>query len=236
MNRLGDLKTYLPFAKNSFQQLISYKANVIMFMFGDGLMLAVTYYLWKAIYSSTSDKLLNGFTLNEMIIYVFISFLTALIIDVDISYSISEEVKNGSIAVNLIKPINYEKRMLFQGLGKVFYNFVVIFVLAFTVTVIMFYKFFGFISIGKILIYFLSIILGVFINFYFSYIFGLLSFKITNMWGLSQIMGAIINLLSGMLIPISFFPLWAQKIVNFFPFSSTIYTPSMIFLGKINGI
>lgn len=55
------------------------------------------------------------------------------------------------------------------------------------------------------------------------------------MWGLSQIMGAIINLLSGMLIPISFFPLWAQKIVNFFPFSSTIYTPSMIFLGKING-
>ena len=186
MNRLGDLKTYLPFAKNSFQQLISYKANVIMFMFGDGLMLAVTYYLWKAIYSSTSDKLLNGFTLNEMIIYVFISFLTALI-------------------------------------------------LAFTVTVIMFYKFFGFISIGRILIYFLSIILGVFINFYFSYIFGLLSFKITNMWGLSQIMGAIINLLSGMLIPISFFPLWAQKIVNFFPFSSTIYTPSMIFLGKING-
>lgn len=100
----------------------------------------------------------------------------------------------------------------------------------------MFYKFFGFISIGRILIYFLSIILGVFINFYFSYIFGLLSFKITNMWGLSQIMGAIINLLSGMLIPISFFPLWAQKIVNFFPFSSTIYTPSMIFLGKINGI
>ena len=43
MNRLGDLKTYLPFAKNSFQQLISYKTNVIMFMFGDGLMLAVTY-------------------------------------------------------------------------------------------------------------------------------------------------------------------------------------------------
>ena len=46
--------------------------------------------------------------------------------------------------------------MLFQGLGKVFYNFVVIFVLAFTVTVIMFYKFFGFISIGRILIYFLN--------------------------------------------------------------------------------
>ena len=51
--------------------------------------------------------------------------------------------------------------MLFQGLGKVFYNFVVIFVLAFTVTVIMFYKFFGFISIGRILIFLLIFILAI---------------------------------------------------------------------------
>ena len=48
-------------------------------MFGDLLMLAVTYYLWKAIYGSASEKVLNGFTLNEMIIYIFITFLTSLI-------------------------------------------------------------------------------------------------------------------------------------------------------------
>ena len=56
------------------------------------------------------------------------------------------------------------------------------------------------------------------------------------MWGLSQIMQAIVNLLSGTLIPIAFFPKWAQTITNFLPFSSAIYTPSMIYLGKINGI
>ena len=215
MRDINGIRPYLPFTRNVFQRLISYKANAILFMFGDFLMLAVTYYLWKAIYGSTIETVLNGFTFNEMIIYLFISFLTSVMISVD---------------------INYEKRMFFQGLGNVLYNFVIIFIIAFSVTTFLFYKFFGYISILRIFIYFISIILGIIINFYFSYIFGLISFKITNMWGLSQIMQAIINLLSGTLIPIAFFPKWAQVINNFLPFSSAIYTPSMIYLGKINGM
>lgn len=234
MNKLKEIRTYLPFARNTFQKLISYKANVIIFMFGDLLMLAVTYYLWKAIYGSLSEVVINGFNLNQMIIYVFITFLTSLMTSVDISQDISREVLDGSIAINLVRPINYEKRMFFQGLGNVFYNFIVIFLITFTLTTFLFYRYFGYINVINIIIYFISIVLGILISFYFSYIFGLFSFKITNMWGMSQIMQAIIQLLSGTLIPIAFFPSWAQAIVKLFPFSSVIYTPTMIYLGKLS--
>lgn len=234
MNKLKEIRTYLPFARNTFQKLISYKANVIIFMFGDLLMLAVTYYLWKAIYRSLSEVVINGFNLNQMIIYVFITFLTSLMTSVDISQDISREVLDGSIAINLVRPINYEKRMFFQGLGNVFYNFIVIFLITFTLTTFLFYRYFGYINVINIIIYFISIVLGILISFYFSYIFGLFSFKITNMWGMSQIMQAIIQLLSGTLIPIAFFPSWAQAIVKLFPFSSVIYTPTMIYLGKLS--
>lgn len=236
MTRLKEIKTYLPFLRNTFQKLISYKANVIIFMFGDLLMLAVTYYLWKAIYGSSSEAIINGFTLNQMIIYVFITFLTNLMISVDISADISREVLDGSIAINLVRPINYEKRMLFQGLGNVLYNFIVIFLITFTLTTFLFYRYFGYINILNIIIYFISIVLGILISFYFSYIFGLFSFKITNMWGMSQIMQSIIQLLSGTLIPIAFFPSWAQAIVKFLPFSAAIYTPTMIYLDKLTNI
>ena len=236
MKQLKVLRAYLPFTKNTFQRLISYKANVVIFMFGDLLMLAVTYYLWKAIYGSSTGTIINGFTLNEMIIYLFISFLTSLMTSVDISSDIAREVMDGSIAINLIRPINYEKRMFFQGLGNVLYNFIVIFIITFSFTTLLFYRYFGFIDISKIIIYFLSIAFGIMINFYFSYIFGLFSFKITNMWGMSQIMQAVVQLLSGMLIPIAFFPEWAQVIVKLFPFSSAIYTPTMIYLGKLEGV
>ena len=217
MFKLNRYKPYIPFARNVFQRLISYKANVLFFMFGDLLMLAVTYYLWKAIYESSNESILNGFGFNEMIIYIFISFITSVMISVDISHDISREVKDGSIAINLVRPLNYEKRMLFQGLGSILYNFIVIFIITFSITTILYYKFFGYVSIVRILLYFFSV-------------------KITNMWGLSQIMQAIVNLLSGMLIPIAFFPEWAQAIINLLPFSSSIYTPTMIYLGKITGV
>lgn len=236
MKKGKKLKTYLPFAINVFQRNLSYRANAVIFILGESIMLAVTYYLWKAIYGSSADSIIKGFSLNEMIIYVLISFLTGLIISADILHDIYREVKDGSIAINLIRPISYEKRMIFQGLGNVMYNFVVIFIVSFTVITILYYKYTGSLSLFNIIFYLISMMLGVLINLYYSYAFGLISFKITNMWGLSQIVGAITQLLSGALIPIVFFPQGIQWIFKFLPFSSMIYTPTMIYLGKITGL
>ncbi|MDY5911691.1 MAG: ABC-2 family transporter protein [Inconstantimicrobium porci] len=236
MRRKDSLKTYLPFALNVFQKNLSYRANAIIFIFGDVMMLAVSYYLWKAVYGSSSGSIIKGFTLNEMIIYILISSITSLVISVDVAFDISSEVKDGSIAINLIRPISYEKRMLFQGLGNILYNFVVVFMGAFIVITMLFYHYTGKLNIMNFIFYFLSIIMGMLIKFYYSYCFGLLSFKITNMWGLSQVMGAISNLLSGTLIPIVFFPEILQKLFNFLPFGSMIYTPTMIYLGKLTGV
>lgn len=236
MRRKNKLKAYLPFTINTFQRLLSYKANVLMFIFGESMVLAVTYFLWKAIYGSSPDRIIKGFTLNEMIIYILVSFLTSLIISVDITYDISREVKDGSIAINLIRPVSYEKRMLFQSLGNVMYNFIIIFIAAFTLINILFYSYTGTLNILNISLYLFSTMLGILISFYYSYIFGLLSFKITNTWGLSQIMQAISQLLSGLLIPIVFFPRIVQRLINLLPFSSLIYTPTMIYLGKLTGI
>lgn len=202
----------------------------------DIIMLAVTYYLWKGVYGSSPESIIKGFSLDEMIIYVLVSFITMLMTSVNIIYDISREVKDGSIAINLVRPVSYEKRMLFQSLGNIFYNFVTIFLISFTLVNILFYHYKGTLSLLNVLLYIISTMLGALINFYFSYSFGLLSFKITNMWGLSQIMNAIVNLISGALIPITFFPSIFQNIINLFPFSSLIYTPTMIYLGKLTGI
>jgi len=235
MKKGKKLKAYLPFAINVFQKNLSYRANAVIFILGEATMLAVTYYLWKAIYGSSTNSVINGFSLNEMIIYILVSFITSLVISADILSDIYREVKDGSIAINLIRPISYEKRMIFQGLGNIMYNFVVIFVMSFIIITILYYKYAGSLNLFNIILYFVSMILGMLINLYYSYAFGLISFKITNMWGLSQIMRAISQLLSGTLIPIVFFPKAIQWIFNFLPFSSMVYTPTMIYLGKLTG-
>lgn len=234
MKSIKSMKAYFTFTKNSLQRNLAYRANSVIFLLGDLMLLGVTYYLWKAIYSSSPESILNGFNYNEMIVYVLISFITGIVINADIMHMMYREVKDGSIAMNLIRPINYEKRMFFESLGNLIYNFLIVFILGFICLLIFTIKTKGSINIIEILFYFVSVFLGFCINFFYSYTFGLFSFKITNMWGLSQITQAIIQLVSGALIPIVFFPKWAQIIFNFLPFKSMIYTPSMIYLGKLS--
>ena len=233
MKKSLNFKSYFTFTKNVFQRNLAYKANTVMFVLGDAMILAVTYYLWKAIYTSSSASILNGFTYNDMIIYVLLSFLTQGLISTEVSNTISREVKNGSIASNLIKPISYEKRMLFEGLGSMFYQFVLVFIIGFSAVVIIAIKTDSAINFTNMSMYFFSVLLSYFINFYYSYSMGLLTFKITNMWGVNQIMEAVTALFSGALIPIAFFPEIVQKIFDFFPFKSIIYTPCMIFQNKL---
>ncbi|MDD6796533.1 MAG: ABC-2 family transporter protein [Clostridiaceae bacterium] len=232
----NSLKMYLPFALNTFQKNLSYRANAVIFVLGNSIMLLVSYYLWKAVYGSSSNSEINGFSLNEMMVYILISFLTSLITSADIVYDITSEVRDGSIAINLIRPINYEKRMMFQSFGNILYNFVVIFIAAFIIVSILFIRFSGKVSISNFVFYFVSAFMSILISFYYNYCFGLLSFKLTNMWGIKQIMGAVFQLLSGTLIPIIFFPKVFQTLFNFLPFSSIVYTPTMIYLGKLNGL
>ena len=46
---------------------------------------------------------------------------------------------------------------------------------------------------------------------------------------------ALLSFLTGQLIPLSFFPAAVQRIFDFLPFSSMVYTPVMIYLGKYTG-
>lgn len=236
MKSIFDIKSYLTFTKNTFQKNLSYRANAIIFFLGELMLLFITFYLWKAIYRSSDSMIIKGFSLNEMIVYVLISFITSVTINSNIGSSISREVKDGSIAINLIRPINYEKRMFFESLGNLMYSFIVVFFIGFILINILQINYSGKFSVVNIILYLISILAGFIIDFYYSYMFGLLSFKITNMWGLNQIMNAIFQLLSGALIPMVFFPSWMQGIFNFLPFSSMIYTPSMIYLGKLTNI
>lgn len=236
MKYLKNIKTYLPFTINSFQAQLSYKANAMMFFLGEGVIILVSYYLWKAIYGSSGNAVISGFNFNEMIIYMLLTFLINILTDIDVSTIIYREVKDGSIAINLVRPINYCKRMFFQSLGNIMFNFVLVFSLGFVLVTTLFVLVEHNFNIINIILSLSTIVLSIVLTFYYRYCFGLLSFKITNMWGLAQIIGAIFRLLSGALIPLSFFPEIMQKVFGILPFYSMISTPTLIYLGKIKGI
>lgn len=228
------LGVYLPFAKSEIQRALAYRIGFFGYVIGDILQIAVSFYLWSAIFNSSSKTTMNGFTKNEIIVYIVISFITAMSIDSGTEWVVGGEVQTGEIAINLIRPINYKLRLMTQALGTVAWQFIAIFIPVWIGLVSIRYFTLGLLppNIVTIALYLLSLIFSFLIWFLFNFCFGLLAFYVTYIWGLNVFKNTIVKFLSGAVIPIIFFPAWFQNFLMFLPFGSINYTPVMIYLNK----
>lgn len=229
-----DISEYFPFARSVIQRRMSYKIGFVMRIIGGLLQVLIMYYLWMAIFNSSVTGQIKGFTSDEMVVYIIMSYITSQVININIEGIISFEIRDGSIAVNLIRPISYKKRILAESLGEVLLRSATVLLPLWIGFVI--YKFASIRelppNIGTILLFLLSLLLGYMIMFLFNFIFGLSAFFVTYIWGFMLCKGVILKFFSGELIPIIFFPSAVQKVLQYLPFSSINYTPVMIYMEK----
>lgn len=118
-------KIYWAFALNQIKSNFVYKGRFYLFVFRKFLGMFIYYYLWMAIYASTTSGELGGFTRSEMIMYVFMSYTISDIVMISISSEIGSDVINGNVAMNFIKPIDYRIYLVFKSFGIMIYRVVV---------------------------------------------------------------------------------------------------------------
>lgn len=227
-------RIYLPFASNQFKRQMAYKGAFYLFVFCTLFGSFINYYLWMAIYGNNPNGTIGGLTRGEMVVYIFMSYVTSYIAMIGLSEDVSNDVVKGNVAMNLIKPIDYRMSLIFNAIGCSIYRFFApcifvwigvecyrIFVLGLTIT-----------SIFNILLFLLSLIFSFLIYVLFDFCFGMIAFFTTYIFGISMVKDSLLAFLSGQLIPLTLFPEAIQKIFNYLPFSSIVYSPVMIYLGK----
>jgi ABC-2 type transport system permease protein len=64
---------------------------------------------------------------------------------------------------------------------------------------------------------------------------GTFALRLQSILGLLRAKFFLLELFSGLLLPISFFPEVFQKIFNLLPFQYISYVPMLIYLGKLQG-
>jgi len=80
----------------------------------------------------------------------------------------------------------------------------------------------------------LVILLGIPITFFIQIIVGTIGFYTNSIWGMQILRRSIIQIFSGIIAPISLFPLWFQELSKLLPFKELIYTPINIWLGQVS--
>lgn len=231
------LKIYLPFLENQFKRNLAYKGSFYLFILCSVFGPFISYYLWMAIYGSSPTGIMGGLTRAEMVVYVFMTYITSELVMIGISDEIADSVMDGSVVMTLIKPIDYRISLIAKAFGEVIYRFLAPAVFVWIGLEI--YKAtvlgLGFTPIMNILVYIISLLMSFFIYVLFDFCFGMFAFVTTYMFGMDMAKNALLGFLSGQLIPISFFPEVFQTVFSFFPFSSMVYTPVMVYLGKYTG-
>lgn len=235
---VNKLKIYLPFAANELKRQLAYKGAFYLFIVISLFSSFISYFLWMAIYGSSGEGSLGGLTQNEMVVYIFMVYITSSIVNISISKEVGMDIVKGQVVMNLIKPIDYRMSLIFKALGNMVYRFFIPGIIIWIGLEI--YKAtvlgIGVTSIDCILFYILSAFMSFLIYVLFDFCFGMIGFFTTYIFGLEMIKDAVLLFLTGQLIPLSFFPDVVQKVFSYLPFSSMTYTPVMIYLGKYQGM
>jgi ABC-type uncharacterized transport system permease subunit len=66
-------RRYFPFTLASFYEMFAYKGAFFLYSTGTLLRSFIMLFLWKAVFSSNPNGIIAGFTMIEMIVYVFLS-------------------------------------------------------------------------------------------------------------------------------------------------------------------
>jgi ABC-2 type transport system permease protein len=222
------LRIYLPFAANALKAMLAYKVSSIAYMISTYVVVLAQYFIWRAVYLSSGAERLQGMTFQEMRAYLCIAVIMAEATSSYASERLGSSVVDGSIAMSLLKPMSMSARIFFEELGPKGYSLFTVFIPMLLVAYLSIKLPFDPLALAQ---FFVSLSLGLIINFYFNMCFGMLAFCTTYIFGLRIAKESVLSFLSGFLLPIPFFPAWAQSIMKFLPFQYMNYVPAATLLG-----
>ncbi|MBN1992422.1 MAG: ABC-2 family transporter protein [Anaerolineae bacterium] len=232
MRRVKSIRKYLILTEQALQAALAYRMRFFISLLSGLVQALVLYYIWQVVYLKHDE--LNGFTLSQMVTYVFISYAVKNLYSFYTEIGISSKIRDGSVAMELIKPLSYQWARFFESLGPVVIEGILIGLIVLGVG-FAFFKIDGPANGVAGGIFLVSLGLSVLVNFCLSYIVGLFSFWTTGMFGLVNSKRFIVDFFSGSLVPLAFFPAWLKNVALALPFHAIVYLPVSIYLGQIEG-
>jgi ABC-2 type transport system permease protein len=226
-------KKYRSLVKISIQNCLAYRSSYFFNILSRFVALLTLFYIWRALFSGR--EMLNGYTWEQMKTYLFMTFIVNSFISWYSEGRVSYKIHDGSVAMDLLKPLDFQKTQLAGTIGGSAAEIAVS--LMFCVLLL---PIFGGVSLPpgalNAVCFGISAALSFFIKFGIVYLFGLLCFYTTASMGVRWARGAITDLLSGALVPITFFPASLLALSKALPFQGVVFIPVSIYTGTIGGL
>jgi viologen exporter family transport system permease protein len=194
--------------------------------------LAVRVYLlrvvWVALYARNAAP--HGVELHTIITYSAVALLMGLILDIDQTRLLHDKLHDGSIVVDMMKPISVPLYLFADGTGEViFHAALIVPSLALALLIVH-------IDVPSAQVFgafVLSFFLGYFVGFFLNFMLNCIAFWTLEISAVQLIMTWVTDLLGGQIVPLLFFPAAVQQAIFALPFAAMFSTPLLIYIGEI---
>ncbi len=219
---------YLEFARKAFAREATYRMEVFTNIGSLLVRLYLMKAVWTALYAQNAAP--AGVPLHAIITYTTIALLMSLILEIDGTRMIRDRVREGTIATDLMKPINLPLYFFSDGFGQTLLHAMLILP---SLGLALFIVHIDVPPAPVLLAFAASFLLGYGVNFLLNFLMNAVAFWTLETFAIQLIVRWVSDLLGGQIVPLIFFPGVLQRIVLALPFAAVYSTPLLIYTGTI---
>lgn len=228
---MNKLRAYFYVYKIQIQKTLAYRFDVYSNILGQCIVMFATAFFWKALYAG--HETVQGVSLNDMLVYTIVSSAMAMLFSIQVENRVSDSVWNGTIATDMVKPINLFGIYFFEDLGHttsiIFQNIVPILLLGSIFITVPKPE-----SISSFLLFLVCLAMSYLINWLLAACFSTIAFVAVRIGPMRATKEHLIRLLSGSIIPMWFFPEGLRNVLECLPFVYIFQLPLDLYIGKVD--
>jgi ABC-2 type transport system permease protein len=232
MNAIADaIVPYAEFARVGFVNILAFRLRYFTGIITYFLNVTVYFFIWTAVFRSSTS--LAGYSLAQMIAYVSVGWIIRSFYWNTIDQEMAYEVIEGKIAMDFIKPVSIQWMWISRAMGESAFRLILL-TLPTAVILAFVFPIQDPASRANFFLFILGVIGSFFLMGAINFMIGTCAIPLKSILALIRAKYWLIELLSGLLIPIAFFPEKLQRIMAWLPFEHIAYTPLQIYLGKLD--
>lgn len=233
MNALSEaLAPYFEFGRIGFVNILAFRLRYFTGIITYLINVTIYYFIWSAVFRGVGHQI-AGYDLPQMITYVSVGWILRSFYWNTIDQEMAYEVLEGKIAMDLIKPVSIFGMWISRAMGESAFRLILL-TAPTALVVALIFPVHGPASAGDFGLFLIAAIGSFFLMAAINFMIGTCAIPLVSILALIRAKYWLIELLSGLLIPLSFFPGPVRVALAWLPFEHIAYTPLQIYLGKFD--
>jgi ABC-2 type transport system permease protein len=225
---------YVMLARVGYRRYAAYPAATAAGLFTNVFFGFLVAYVLLAVYDVRDE--VGGYDAADAVTYVWLvqGLLSVVASFGPTWFELSLRVRSGNVATDLQRPLDLQRLLLAQDVGRAAHMLLYRAIPPFLIGALVFDVVVPD-NLGRWLAFAVSVCLAVVVSFAIRFLVNLMSFWLLDYRGPTMLAMVVSHLLSGLIIPLAFFPDPFGDIARVLPFASMLMLPIDIFVGAVSG-